>query len=480
MGDEHDQAAGDGRRQPRRQPGGPPRAAAPARPRRRDRGRDGSPDREILRLNSELRKTARASRLSDRSRPRPSAAAAPGPARAPRTSATPADAPGRGAGGRAAGGPSLTRRIARRAAGIGPMTRPLFSIVTPVYDPPLDVFEETIASVLAQERADWEWILVDDFSPTPAVATCSGRRQRDPRIRLVERADNGHIVGASNDGIDARQGEFLVLLDHDDLLSPDALARERRRDRGAPRRRLPLLRRGQGRPRRAGTRRFRKPDWSPERLRGQMYTSHLSVMRTALVREVGGFREGYDGSQDHDLALRVERAWRVGSSTCPRCSTTGAPSPGRPRPTSTPSPTPRSPGSGRSRTSSTGSASRAASSQGASPAATSSSASSTRTRVSRHHPDLGSSALVWGSGACWSWRPCARCWPAPSTTTSRSSWSTTRPRPARCSTSCARSPATSWCWCSTTSRSTSAEKMNVGVPARHRRPPGASSTTTSR
>ena len=57
---------------------------------------------------------------------------------------------------------------------------------------------------------------------------------------------------------------------------------------------------------------FRKPDWSPERLRGQMYTSHLSVLRTSLVREVGGFREGFEGSQDHDLVLRVtERARRV-------------------------------------------------------------------------------------------------------------------------------------------------------------------------
>ena len=57
---------------------------------------------------------------------------------------------------------------------------------------------------------------------------------------------------------------------------------------------------------------FRKPDWSPERLRHQMYTCHLSVLRSSLVRDVGGFHEGFDGSQDHDLVLRVsERARRV-------------------------------------------------------------------------------------------------------------------------------------------------------------------------
>lgn len=193
------------------------------------------------------------------------------------------------------------------------MKTPLFSIVTPVYEPPVDVLADTIASVLAQDHDDWEWILVDDCSPSEAVRELIREHAaRDVRIRLVERQTNGHIVAASNDGIDAARGEFIVLLDHDDLLTPGALSANALRiarvedvdylysdedkvdDKGA------------------FYDEFRKPDWSPERLRGQMYTSHLSVMRTDIVRRVGGFREGYDGSQDHDLALRVgEVARRV-------------------------------------------------------------------------------------------------------------------------------------------------------------------------
>ncbi len=107
----------------------------------------------------------------------------------------------------------------------GSAAAPLFSIVTPVFDPPLDVLEETIASVLAQDHDDWEWILVDDASTNAAVVTTITRHMlAEPRIRLLERDVNGHIVAASNDGVDAARGEFLVFLDHDDLLRSDALA----------------------------------------------------------------------------------------------------------------------------------------------------------------------------------------------------------------------------------------------------------------
>lgn len=190
---------------------------------------------------------------------------------------------------------------------------PLFSIVTPVYAPPLDVLAETVESVLAQEHQDWEWILVDDCSPDPGVlALLREHAARDPRIVLVERETNGHIVQASNDGIERARGEFIVLLDHDDLLTPDALARNA--EAIAEHDDVDYLYSDEDKVDDTGRHYdvFLKPDWSPERLRGQMYTSHLSVLRTSLVREVGGFREGYDGSQDHDLALRVtERARTV-------------------------------------------------------------------------------------------------------------------------------------------------------------------------
>jgi GT2 family glycosyltransferase len=193
------------------------------------------------------------------------------------------------------------------------MSSPLFTIVTPVYEPPLGVFKETFASVLAQEHEDWEWVLVDDHSPTASVRDfIRAEAASDPRVRLIERTENGHIVKASNDGVDAARGEFLVFLDHDDLLASNALkAMARHIGMHAD---VDYLYSDEDKADEDGTLHspFRKPRWSPERLRGQMYTSHLSVMRTSLVREVGAFREGYDGSQDHDLTLRVsERSRRV-------------------------------------------------------------------------------------------------------------------------------------------------------------------------
>ena len=193
------------------------------------------------------------------------------------------------------------------------MSSPRFSIITPVYEPPLDVFKDTYASVLAQECTDWEWILVDDHSPSPQVRDfIREQAASDPRIRLIERSENGHIVKASNDGVDAAQGEFLAFVDHDDLLAANALKAMARHIGLQPD--VDYLYSDEDKADEDGNlhSEFRKPRWSPERLRGQMYTSHLSVMRTSLVREVGAFREGYDGSQDHDLALRVsERARRV-------------------------------------------------------------------------------------------------------------------------------------------------------------------------
>ena len=190
---------------------------------------------------------------------------------------------------------------------------PLFSVVTPVYDPPTAVLAAAIDSVLAQTSQDWELILVDDCSPDPAVReTLRSYAARDSRIKVIERASNGHIVKASNDGIAAARGTFIVLLDHDDLLTPDALSRNA--EEIARYDDVDYLYSNEDKIDQNGRfyDRFLKPVWSPERLRGQNYCSHLSVIRTQLLRDVGSFREGFDGSQDHDLVLRVtEKARRI-------------------------------------------------------------------------------------------------------------------------------------------------------------------------
>ena len=189
---------------------------------------------------------------------------------------------------------------------------PRFSIITAVYEPPAEAFEDTIASVLAQ-RADWEWVLVDDRSPSDRVRERLARlANAEPRVRVHQRAVNGGIVAASQDALDRARGEFVVLLDHDDVLADGALARVAEVADEEPE--LDYLYSDQDRMTFAGEThsRFRKPDWSPERLRHHNYLTHLSVLRRSLVLDVGGFRAGYDGSQDHDLLLRVtERARSV-------------------------------------------------------------------------------------------------------------------------------------------------------------------------
>lgn len=189
--------------------------------------------------------------------------------------------------------------------------RPRFSIVTPVYAPPIDVLRETIDSVRAQTFTDWELILVDDVSPDPAVRDAlRAAAAADARITVIERAVNGHIVKASNDGVEAARGEFIALLDHDDLLTPDALEKMSEAIDEHPE--ADYLYSDEDKLDDEGRYydEFRKPAWSPERLRAQMYTCHFSVLRTSLVREVGGFHEGFDGSQDHDLVLRVSERSR--------------------------------------------------------------------------------------------------------------------------------------------------------------------------
>ena len=164
--------------------------------------------------------------------------------------------------------------------------------------------------MLAQTHDDWEWCLVDDASSNPKVREVMERLARkDKRIRIAFRAVNGGIVAASQDALDIATGKFIALLDHDDVLHQKALeftankissdetidyvySDENKLDE-------------QGQPYDL----FRKPAFDPIRLLGQNYCSHFSVIRSTLIDEVGGFRTGYEGSQDYDLILRItERA----------------------------------------------------------------------------------------------------------------------------------------------------------------------------
>lgn len=182
---------------------------------------------------------------------------------------------------------------------------PLFSVLLPVYDTPEKWLRSCIESVLAQAYPKWELCIADDASTQPHVAKVLHEyARRDPRIRVEFRERNGHIAAASNTALAMARGDYIALLDHDDELRPHALmamAEEILADPGAA-----LLYSDEDKIDEQG-RRFQpyfKPDWNPDLLLSQNYLCHFTVIRTALAVEAGGFVEGTEGSQDHDLFLR--------------------------------------------------------------------------------------------------------------------------------------------------------------------------------
>jgi glycosyltransferase involved in cell wall biosynthesis len=190
------------------------------------------------------------------------------------------------------------------------MNAPRFSILTPVYETPAGVLRKMLSSVRRQTFGDWELCLVDDGSREPRVREILERAGAgDPRIRVEYREANAGIVTASNDALAMARGEFVALLDHDDALHPDALALVAEALDATPE--ADYVYTDEDKIDLAGrhSQPFFKPDWSPERMRTQMYSCHLSVLRRSLVEEVGGFDAAYEGSQDWDLVLKVtERA----------------------------------------------------------------------------------------------------------------------------------------------------------------------------
>jgi GT2 family glycosyltransferase len=183
---------------------------------------------------------------------------------------------------------------------------PLFSVVMPVFNPSPIWLEAAIESVLAQTYPRWELCIADDSSTNPEVRALLERfSQQDPRIRVIFREANGHIAAASNTALAEATGDFVALLDHDDELSSHALACVAEAISRNPG--VALLYSDEDKIDENGQRYdpYFKCDFNYELFLAQNMISHLGVYRKAVVDAVGGFREGFEGSQDYDLALRV-------------------------------------------------------------------------------------------------------------------------------------------------------------------------------
>ena len=188
----------------------------------------------------------------------------------------------------------------------------LISFVTPVFNPPPWALKELGENLISQLGDDCEWILVDDGSTSQEHHKLLQLLNRYPSVSVRWLDENLGISGATNCAIELARGDFIAFVDQDDLLSPDACSVVRNELHDQPL--TDILYSDEDKIDDDGRRygRFRKPDWSPERLRHQNYLSHLTVIRSDLVRSVGGLRSDFDGSQDFDLVLRCsEKAQRV-------------------------------------------------------------------------------------------------------------------------------------------------------------------------
>lgn len=182
----------------------------------------------------------------------------------------------------------------------------MISIVMPVYNPRPDHLLAAIRSVRDQIHTQWELCVADDASTDPAViCLLKDEVARDNRIKLVRRAVNGHISAASNSALRLATGQFVALLDHDDILPPHALSEVAARLSRQPD--LDVLYSDEDHIDDEGRRShpYFKPGWNPELMLGQNLISHFGVFRRSLIEKVGGFRVGFEGSQDYDLALRI-------------------------------------------------------------------------------------------------------------------------------------------------------------------------------
>jgi len=183
---------------------------------------------------------------------------------------------------------------------------PKISIIMPVYNTPDIYLRKAIQSVIDQQYPHWELCIADDAScETNVWDTLQEFAQADARIKVIQREQNCHICEASNSALELVTGDWCAFLDHDDAYSKDALLRtvefmNKYPDAGLfysdedkldvnDKRYDPYF----------------KPDWNPELLEGQNFLCHLTVTKTELVRTVGGFEPGLEGSQDWDLFLKI-------------------------------------------------------------------------------------------------------------------------------------------------------------------------------
>ncbi len=183
----------------------------------------------------------------------------------------------------------------------------LISLITPTYRTPLNVLDECLRSLQQQTYPHWQWCIALARDESRELKQFVARLARlEPRITVASTAKNEGISCHSNAALEVAKGDFVVILDHDDLLPPHALyevAHVLDEDPSSD-----FIYSDEDHLTADGRVRYgpvAKPDWSPEMFLGHNYICHLAAMRKTIVDEVGGFRSEYDGAQDWDLFFRI-------------------------------------------------------------------------------------------------------------------------------------------------------------------------------
>ena len=183
--------------------------------------------------------------------------------------------------------------------------KPLISLIMPVFNTPDRYLREGIESVINQIYPNWELCIADDASTEAYIKPILQEyANKDSRIKLVFRSENGHISAASNSAIEIATGEFISFLDHDDLLSLDALYQVVLLLNQHPEADMIYSDADKINENNQILEPCFKPDWCPDSFLSRMYSGHLGTYRRSIINAIGGFREGYEGSQDYDLVLR--------------------------------------------------------------------------------------------------------------------------------------------------------------------------------
>ena len=190
-------------------------------------------------------------------------------------------------------------------------SRPRVSIITPTWNTKPVWFFDLAVSILKQRFLEWEWCIVDDCSSRTEFHALFSVLAELPNVRIAKLEQSKGISGATNAGLQMSTGEFVCCVDHDDVLTADALELcidgldkgfdaiytdsdkiDEQDQRSEP---------------------FYKPDWSPEYFRGVMYIGHLLCVRRSIALSIGGFDSHFDGIQDYDFFLRFsERTEKIG------------------------------------------------------------------------------------------------------------------------------------------------------------------------